>query len=724
MRKSKKKQFTEDHPRVEGAKKTLGRLLFVKIGLLAFFALVVVRLVQIQVIHADRYQEIAKKQHEAPIELRAARGNIFDRNGRPLASSSRSVSFGADPSLVGDDAQRIAQRFAKAFGKPASAYLQRLTSSDRRFVYLERKVEPQTARRIHAEELHGLIQIDEAQRLYHYDHLAGQIIGFTGVDDNGLSGIELQLDDQLRGRNGYVIMQRDGLGRTHPSVDYPRIEPTNGNSIQLSIDLEYQSIVEQELQKGIERYKAEAGLVIMMDPSSGEILAMANYPFMVPANAATTEPGAMRNRTITDMFEPGSMFKVVTAAAAIEKDIIALDRKFNGENGVYIIPVAGSKPRTIKDTHKLGMITLEEAVVMSSNIVMAKISDVIGAERLYTTARDFGFGITTEIDLPGEVRGELKKPTNWSGTTLNSLAYGYEIGVTPLQIAAAYSAIANKGVLMKPTILQKITNDRGEIVSETYPQIIRRVIKKETAELVSKFLVGVVERGTGTLARIPTMTVAGKTGTARKVIDGKYQQGDYLASFAGFFPAENPKAVCVVMLDNPRIGGYTGGTTSAVIFKAIAEKITAISNRFKQSQPLIVGKQTKSVPDIVSLDVDAATSVLEAHGFDVDKTGEGEVVSSQSPTAGTQLLTGKTVTIVTEEGPSPAITEGFVVVPNLSGAAIRRAINRLRARELDVAIEGSGVVVRQSPPPGQQVKKGTRVLIRCAPRTTTVLATR
>ncbi len=721
--KTQKKRQLEDHPRVEGARRTLGRLLFVKVVLLAFFATVATRLVQIQVIDADRYQELAKKQHEAPIELRAARGNIFDRNGRPLVSSSISISFGADPSLVGDDAQRIAQRFSKVFGKPASPYLQRLTSTDRRFVYLERKVDPQTARRIHAEELHGLIQMDEAQRLYHYDHLAGQVIGFTGVDDNGLSGIELQLEDQLRGRNGYVIMQRDGLGRTHPSVDYPRVEPVNGNDIQLSIDLEYQSIVEQELQKGIERYKAEAGLVIMMDPSSGEILAMANYPFMDPANAAAAEPGTMRNRTITDMFEPGSMFKVVTAAAAIENDIVPLDRKFYGENGVYTLPVAGSKPRTIKDTHKLGMITLEEAVVMSSNIVMAKISDVIGAERLYTTARDFGFGITTEIDLPGEIRGELKKPTNWSGTTLNSMAYGYEVGVTPLQIAAAYAAVANNGVLMKPTILQRITNDRGDVISENYPQTIRRVIKKETAEQVTRFLVGVVERGTGTLASIPTMTVAGKTGTARKVIDGKYQQGDYLASFAGFFPAENPKAVCVVMLDNPRIGGYTGGTTSAVIFRSIAEKVTAISNRFKRTQPMIVGKQAKSVPDVVSLGVEAATSILEAHGFEVEKTGEGEVVSSQVPKAGTRLLTGKSVSIATEESPSIA-AQGYVVVPNLSGAAIRRAINRLHARDLDVAIEGSGVVVRQSPAPGQQVKKGTHVLIRCTPRSATVLATR
>jgi len=724
MRKSKKKQSTEIHPRIEGTKRTLGRLLFVKVGLLAFFTMVAVRLVQVQVIEADRYQEIAKKQHEARFDLRAARGNIFDRHGQPLVSSSMSVSFAADPSLVGDDGQRIAQRFAKVFGKPASTYLQRLMPSDRQFVYLERKVDPQTARRIHAEELHGLIQIDEAQRLYHYDHLAGQIIGFTGVDDNGLSGIELQLDEQLRGKKGYVIMQRDGLGRTHPSVDYPRVEPMNGNSIQLTIDLEYQSIAEQELSKGIERYKAEAGLVVMMDPASGEILAMANYPFMNPAGAATADPAVMRNRTITDMFEPGSMFKVVTAAAAIESDAVPLDREFNGENGVYIVPVAGSKPRTIKDTHKLGMITLEEAVVMSSNIVMAKISDVIGAERLYTTARDFGFGITTEIDLPGEVRGELKKPTNWSGTTLNSMAYGYEVGVTPLQIAAAYAAVANDGVLMKPTILQKITNERGEVVSETYPQVIRRVIKKETAEQVTRFLVGAVERGTGTLASIPTMTVAGKTGTARKVIDGKYQQGDYLASFAGFFPAENPKAVCVVMLDNPRIGGYTGGTTSAVIFKAIAEKITAISNRFKQTQPLIVGRQEKSVPDIVSLDVEAAASVLEAHGFEVEKSGEGDVVSSQAPVAGTRLLTGKTVIIATEENQSATTADGFVFVPNLSGAAIRRAINRLRSRGLDVAIEGSGVVVRQSPVPGQQVKKGTRVLIRCAPRTTTVLATR
>jgi cell division protein FtsI (penicillin-binding protein 3) len=261
------------------------RILALKIGLLAFFFFIGMRLVQIQVIEAPRYKDLARKQYEAKVDLPATRGNIYDRNGKILVSNAMFVSFGADPLIVGANAAAVADRFAAAFGKSRAAYMEKLTAPNKRFVWLERRVDPKFAGRINADEFEGVIQLNEPKRLYHYDHLAGQLIGFTDIDNKGLSGMELEADHLLRGSNGYVIMQRDGLGRKRPSVDYPRIDPVNGDDVVLTIDLDFQSVAEEELHKGVVRNKAASGLVIMLEPSTGEILAMAHYPGIDPNNA-------------------------------------------------------------------------------------------------------------------------------------------------------------------------------------------------------------------------------------------------------------------------------------------------------------------------------------------------------------------------------------------------------------------------------------------------------
>ncbi|MEK9138284.1 MAG: penicillin-binding protein 2, partial [Bacteroidota bacterium] len=422
-------------------RETFSRMLLLKVALLMFFGAVALRLVHIQVIDAGKYREIARRQYESKVVLPAERGNIYDRNGKILASNSVFVSFAADPRIVGGNASDVAERLARVFGERKSAYLAKLTDAKRRFVWLERRVRPDLAKRVKAEDLEGVIQLNEPRRIYHYESVAGQLLGFTDVDNKGLSGVELQLDQQLRGTNGYVIMQRDGLGRRRPSVDYPRVDPANGNNVVLTIDLEYQSIAESELRKGIERNKAESGLVVMLEPGTGAILAMANYPVIDPNNIENVDAALFKNRALTDMFEPGSVFKVVTASAAIEHSLIKLDQKFFAENGTYTIKYSDGEIRKITDTHPYGVLTFQEAVEHSSNIVMAKASNLIGAELLYTTARNFGFGVATGVELPGEVNGELKKPSQWSGATLNSMAIGYEVGATPIQIAAAYAAV-------------------------------------------------------------------------------------------------------------------------------------------------------------------------------------------------------------------------------------------------------------------------------------------
>jgi len=698
------------------AKEWKGRVLAVKGVLLLFFVLVSLRLVQIQVIESGTYADKARKQYEKPEEIPAQRGTIYDRTGRPLVTNARFISFGADPTMVGERSGEVAGRFAAVFNRQRSFYTEKLSGPSRHFVWLERGVNPSTEGRINVADFPGVITIPAPLRLYPYGSVAGQLLGFTGVDNNGLSGLELELDSLLRGKNGRLILQRDGLNRKRQSVDYPRVDPVDGDAVNLTIDLDYQSIAEEELRKGIERNRAESGLVAMMDPATGEILAMANYPQMNPADPSGTDPLIVRNRVVTDMFEPGSVFKVVTASAAIEGKKVDLAQKFDGEQGLYLPRLANGKVRNkITDTHKHGIISFEEAMEVSSNIVMAKVSDIVGADALFTMARAYGFGTETGIELPGEVRGELKHPTQWSGTTLNSMAYGYEVGVTPIQILCAYAAVANHGTLMKPFVVRSVVGPENTLVEEHHPEQIRRVISRNTASLLTQMFRGVVERGTGLTAKIPGLAVAGKTGTAKRVIDGKYTQSDYTASFAGFFPAQDPAVVCLVMIENPRDRGYTGGLAAAPVFKEIAQRIYATSGRFRTHQTDVHAESgLPVVPDLSTLPLESARSLLLAAGFEPVVRGSGAIVVRQSPPPGTRAPRRSAVELTMIDESTRG--GGLVPMPDVRGMAIRRAVTRLALLRLDVAIQGSGVVVAQEPQPREQVRGGARVVIRCEPR--------
>lgn len=702
-------------PRAAAARESTARMLAVKIFLLAVFGIVALRLVQIQVIESAKYQETARRQNSASVPLPALRGIIMDRQGRTLIANSTLVSFGADPRMVGDSAVLVARKFAEVFQKPRTEYLDRLRKEESRFVWLERRVDPRYRQWIPPGKFNGVIVLDEPRRLYHYAHVAGQVLGFTDIDNRGVSGLELELDSLLRGKDGLVVMQRDALNRRRPSMDTPRIEPVHGNSAVLTIDIEYQAIVEQELEKGVVANGAESGIAVMLDPGTGEVLAMANYPPIDPSHPESVSPAAARNRVLTDMVEPGSVFKVVTAAAALEGHLVSPEKKFDAEQGEYRVSLPNGRLRNIiTDMHKYGTITFREAMELSSNIVMAKVSDIIGAEALFTMARRFGFGTETGIALPGEVRGELKSPSHWSGTTLNTMAYGYEVAATPLQIAAAYAAVANHGVLMKPFVVKQIINDAGTVIRETRPERIRQVISRTTADTLTGFFRGVVERGTGQLARVHGLDVAGKTGTARKFVDGRYVPGSYIASFVGFFPASDPVVVCLVMLDLPGTPTYSGGLVSAPIFKAIAMKVSTTSLRFAPKPgTALTGIAQRMVPDVTTMTMEAARALLTARGFAPRPQGEGPLVMKQSPRAETKAFIGSTVLL--EAGKQAQETSrGYALVPDLRGLPMRRAVNRLALQQLDAVINGSGLVVSQSPAAGERVKTGARVSITCA----------
>jgi cell division protein FtsI/penicillin-binding protein 2 len=701
-----------------------GRFLTLKLAFALFFVVIAARLIQIQLIESPKFQALARKQYEQTVVLPAVRGNIYDRYENVLASNSIFVSFAADPKLVGDNAEDIARQFSAAFGKPRAFYLAKLQSvkssgAPKRFVWLERRVRPEVAKRIESYKLVGVVAVDEPKRLYHYDDVAGTLIGFTDVDNKGISGLEVEFDEYLRGKNGSVVMQRDGLGRARASVDYPRIEPRDGNNLSLTIDLAYQSIVEEELKHGVAANKAAAGLAVMLNPKTGEILAMANVPGINPNDLSSYDVNVARNRVVTDVFEPGSVFKVVTASAAYENNLVTPKKKFFAEHGTFAVQVsARGRTRKITDTHPYDWLTFQEAIELSSNIVMAKVGPTIGPDRLYLQARNYGFGIPSGVELPGEVRGRLKKPQEWSGTTLQTMSYGYEVAVTPMQIVSAYAAVANKGVMMKPYIISRIHDKNGETILEERPQIIRRVISEQTASLLTEAFEGVVERGTAKEARIPGVRIAGKTGTSKKVIEGKYLLGTYTGSFVGYFPAEDPQVVCLVMIDNPRGGSYYGGSTSAPIFRSIAERIINTSGRFTRKPQPNEEPQPKdgiSVPDVRTFQVVIASRLLESHGLKSQPVGTGDIVVRQVPEPGKRLEKDDVVQLVLNETGAET-PDGPATVPDVRGMSLRRAINRLVVDDFDIKVRGSGVVVDQLPRAGQKILAGATIQLVCEPR--------
>jgi membrane peptidoglycan carboxypeptidase len=446
---------------------------------------------------------------------------------------------------------------------------------------------------------------------------------------------------------------------------------------------------------------------VVVDPRTGEILAMASYPTYDPNDLRSASQAAIRVRAITDMYEPGSTMKLVTAAAALEEGAVKPTDQLDGEGGTWQL---GN--HTIHDDHPAGMMSFREALEHSSNIAFAKVAERLPAPRFYKYVRDFGFGIISGIDLPGEARGDVKKPSQFTEGTQEFMAFGYQLAVTPLQLACAYAAIANGGVMMKPHLLKKRLDRNGDVIEEIAPQEIRRVVSQTTADTLRNLLVDVVENGTGREARIPGMRVAGKTGTAQQLSGGEYSKSKYNASFVGFFPADDPKVTLLVLLDSPT-NGYYGGGVAAPIFREIARRIAGASVGSEEPPPAIaeassatirrVARLTKlRVPDLRGMDLEAAKEVCSKYGCRVMVEGNGTIVSEELPAAGAELEYGGIVTLVVST-PSSAR-----VMPDLRGMTLRRALNILNAYRIKPQIRGAGVVRSQSPAPNTQLPGSTR----------------
>jgi cell division protein FtsI (penicillin-binding protein 3) len=544
-----------------------GRRYVLLLLLLCGFGVVLFRLVTLQVLQAAELSSQADRQHQKTVSLEGARGTIVDRHGKILAMNVEVPSVFGVPTTV-DSPLKTARQLSPILHVRTDE-LERKLRQDRRFVWLARKLDPEQGRRLDRLSLDGIGVVMEGRRFYPKGPLLAHVLGFSGMDGEGLEGVEHRYESYLHGEKRMMVLQRDALGHTVFPKGMMERSPTPGHSLTLTIDEVIQYIVERELEDAVGRARAKSGTMIVLDPKTGAVLAMAVSPRFDPNAVSALSPDRWRNRALTDAYEPGSTMKAMMAAAAIEERVVRPNTMVFGEHGR--MTVANT---VIHDHERLGWISFAQVIQKSSNIGAAKTGIALGEHRLYRYLQAFGFGQRTEIDLPGEGVGLVRDPKDWGRRSVASISIGQEIGVTPLQMVSAVAAIANDGVLMKPYVVSEIRDADNRILRQVPPQAKRRVISPETARSVTKILEGVVTDGTGTNAAIPGFRVAGKTGTAQKIDPrtGAYSVSRFVASFTGYAPADNPQLAMIVVIDEPQ-GDTLGGAVAAPVFSRVGEQV-------------------------------------------------------------------------------------------------------------------------------------------------------
>jgi len=528
--------------------------------------LLAVRLFCVQLGAAKPLSRLASDQYKTFSRLLPRRGMIYDRNLRELAVSINLDSVFIDPALV-EDRQSAANKLSEVLEEDPDNILKKL-NNDKRFAWLARRIDARAANDIKRLSIKGIGFIKEPKRVYPNDTLASHVLGFVGLDDEGLEGIELLYDGYLTGTVGWIYSIRDAKKREVHGYEYREIPPADGNDVVLTIDSVVQSFAENALDSTFKKYNAKGGMIVVMDPYTGDILALANRPTFDPNKIGDSSVEARRNRVICDFFEPGSSFKIVTATAVIEEDVIGMDDEIYCENGEF----KWSK-HTYHDHKPHEWLKFKDIIKHSSNIGTMKSALKVGDKRLYRYIKRFGFGKKTDIDLPGEVEGIIRPTNKWSKLSLCSISMGQEVTVTAIQLACALSSVANGGFYVKPRIIAKVQDKTGYVIKKFEPRKLHRVMSVEASGKVRGILRGVVEEGTGTRAEVKGYSPAGKTGTAQKVEeDGRYSHRKFMSSFIGFLPYDDPKFVVVVLMDEPR-PQYYGGTVCAPVFKKVAEQL-------------------------------------------------------------------------------------------------------------------------------------------------------
>jgi cell division protein FtsI (penicillin-binding protein 3) len=634
-----RRSFQKNRFRLSIARVLFG-LVFLAIGGRAF---------QLQVLQGDKLKRLGERQHLKEWIVLPKRGAVLDRGNEPLALSLEAQSVYARPHRI-HQPEAVARSLARILNVSLTELKQKLLS-DKPFVWIKRQISPLEADQIQTLNVEGLGMFYEPRRYYPQGQLAGQVIGFVSRDSEGLEGLELQYNDYIRGETGSSIIERDALGRRvlAQGVEGLRIPP--GGDVYLTIDTSIQHLAEKALEATILKNRAKAGVAIVLDPFTGEVLALANYPSFDPNNFSKESAQQRRNRAIADSFEPGSIFKTILAAAALEEGVVGKEDLFYCEMGKYAF---GGK--IIHDTHPNGWLPFYKILQVSSNIGFTKVAEKLKKERYFRYIEKFGFGQTTGIDMPGEIPGLLRRPESWSAVDLATHAFGQGISVTPMQMVMAYAAVANGGFLMRPYVVSRVMSPNGEVLAQNQPHVVRRVISEKTSHLLASMLKEVTsEGGTGTLANIEGFDVAGKTGTAQKadLAHGGYAAKKRVASFVGFVPANDPRLVALVLVDEPEVNVY-GGIVAAPAFRDIA--------RGALRQLAVAPQRSDVIPSTLATQAPVRRAPSK----------EGDAVNDGSASA----------------------------VPDFVGLSLREAVERARAMKVRVKMHGNGYVVKQTPAPG------------------------
>lgn len=685
------------------------RVYLVLLVMAGLFLILLGRLVWVQIVKAPHLRELALEQRMRPVPVDPKRGTIYDRCMRELAVSISADSVYAIPAEVREPA-RTAKQLAPVLGMSENELLSKLTTRQQT-VWLKRKVDHEAAQKIRRLSLPGIAVAESGQRFYPKDTLAAQVIGIAGIDNQGLEGLEQYYDSELKGVRGQIVAERDAAGREIPEGRHSYVAPTDGRSLVLTIDEVIQYICERELEMAMAETGSARGLVLAMEPKTGEILAMAMRPTFNPNSYGDYLDSRRRNFTVCDMLEPGSTFKVVTAAAALEEGIVTASTPFFDPGYVKV------EDRTIR-CHKAGghgSQTFIEALENSCNPVFATLSLKLGVEKFVQYARGFGLVDKTGIDYPGEATGMMHQMSKIGPVELATYGFGQGLTVTPLQLLNALCVIANGGALMKPMLVRKIVDEAGNPVREYVPTKVRQVVSANTASELSRMLQSVIVNGSGQLGAVPGYAVAGKTGTAQKPEHGRYGE-KRVASFMGYGPANDPRIAVLVILDEPQTQVKYGGVIAAPVFRAVMQDVF----RYMELPPAYAvgtpqgsagSSRIVTVPEVTGKSRAEAEAELKGAGLLARYEGDGDIVTNQVPKAGSQVAEGTAVIVYFGHEELYNLDGTEAQVPDVIGKTLKEAALILGARGLGVDPSGRGLVVRQSPAPGTHVKKGTAVTI-------------
>lgn len=647
------------------------RLISIVVLVSACFCILIARLFEVQILKGKEYTLRSRNQSSRRSLIAARRGAISDRSGHVLA-------------------QGMASRFTAVDNKPG-----RMTQSEESAVC----------------------------RIYPYGRLAGPVLGYVGRDGSGLGGAEHAFDEQLRGENGWSMLKCDGKNRRYNRIGMPRKPPVDGYDIRLTLDVRVQLICEKVLVETVARYGARGGMCMVMDPRTGEIIAMANAPGFNPNKWQDVTMAQRRNRCIACNYEPGSTFKVVTAASALQEKSLVEEDIIDANDGVFEI-----YDQVIRDHRKYDKLTFVQALSYSSNVCFAKIANDLGNARLYKYTKDFGFGAGAGIELPGEEMGIVHPVNQWSGRTLVTMAIGQEISATFLQVMAAFCAVANDGVLMHPRIHLETVDMSGRTVARTRPMATRRVISPSVARRLRRMMREVVNSGTGRQAGIAGMSICGKTGTSQKIDHetGTYSKNRVWASFIGFVPAEQPEIVCGILIDEPAYG-EGGGVAAAPAFRQIVRQL--VSHPELQYAATLIRTEcldtvardaasaaTRSLPDVRGMARDNASRLLSDEGIAFEVMGSGREICHQSPPAGPAFFPGARVVLYTDavSRKVPCTEQPRVLVPDCVGRDVRDAVNVLNLKGLVPYVKGAGTVEEQEPGVGVSVRRAFTCTLTCS----------